>query len=470
MVNTDVWGRPVLHRAALRVLKMSLFVSPLQPPYGLIGTAVGEPSHDDGWTVKREKIAMVKPGAMRRRAAGVLVILAASCLLTLFIDAASVQGKAPRWSNLVRGRRGGKSVGVSRLTGAPSEANVAYFIQISEATLTLFPRLLRVVWHPKNVYIVHFDRKIPERKRAHAESAMFKRSKQYEGNVHVMRSETVTYRGISMVLNLLSAMQEALDHDADWNYFINISGSDYPLVSVENQRKLLFTEDFLQRNRSFFSFSNEGWWEESKEYRFDLLYTDTSLSFNDSESDVIAAHKEQPIAKTAAFTFVAAEAWMILHREFVKFLLSNSYARRMLLSFSYSLEPEEHYFASVAYNNQLFNDTNVMHALRHVQWVHNGKHSGQHPYYIDQKEPDGKTWTFRDEIEDSSCFFARKIRIQDSRLLTYIDSHISGVAKKPNMRDVNEYLGRVSKTLSCLAELPPGDFYGPCFTKKPRSQ
>lgn len=448
---------------------MPLFISPLQPHSGLIGSAVGETLHDGALTFKREKVAMLKPGAMRRRAAAVLVIVAALCLLTLLFGAASVRGKATRWSNLVRGRRGGKSPLVSRLTGTPSEVNVAYFIQISEATLALLPRLLRVVWHPENVYVVHFDKKIPVWQRSHAETALFKRSKQYEGNVHVMKSEMVTYRGISMVLNLLSAMREALDHGADWKYFINISGSDYPLVSVENQRKLLATEDFLQRNRSFFSFSNEGWWTESKEYRFDLLYTDTSLSFNDSESDVIAAHKEQPIAKTAAFTFVAAEAWMILHREFVEFLLTSSYARRMLLSFSYSLEPEEHYFASVAYNNQLFNDTNVMHALRHVQWVHDGKHSGQHPYYMDQKEADGKTWTFRDEVEDSSCFFGRKIRTQDSGLLAYIDSHISGVAKRPNMRDVNENLGRVSNTLSCLAKLPPGDFYGPCFTKKPRS-
>lgn len=407
-----------------------------------------------------------KPTTPTVRPSSVLVTVALVGFLVLLFDAASIRTTVAHWSGQ---QLSGKSLLFSRGEDREPEASLAYFIQISESTVALLPRLLRVVWHPENVYVVHFDKKIPEWQRSHAEAALFKGNKKYDSNVKVMKSETVTYRGISMVLNLLSAMQAALDLGDDWKYFINISGSDYPLVSVENQRRLLGQEDFLDRNRSFFSFSNEGWWEESKEYRFDLLYTDTSLSFNDSESDVIPTHKEQPIAKTAAFTFVAAEAWMMLHREFVNFLLSSSYARRMLLSFSYSLEPEEHYFASVAFNNKLFNESNIAHAMRHVQWVHEGKHSGQHPYYIDQREPDGK-WTFRKEVEDSSCFFTRKIRVQDSGLLSYIDTHISGVGKNPIMKDVNDYLGRVTTTLHCLAILPTGDFYGPCFKRRKKPQ
>lgn len=418
----------------------------------------------------RDKHVATKAGTSISRPTVIFLVIALAGFLVLLFDAASIRTTVAHWGNLAGERLSGKSLLLSKGDAEESEASLAYFIQISESTVPLLPRLLRVVWHPDNVYVVHFDKKIPEWQRSHAEAALFKGKKQYKANVQVMKPETVTYRGISMVLNLLSAMQSALDLGPDWKYFINISGSDYPLVSVENQRKLLGTEDFLARNRSFFSFSNEGWWEESKEYRFDLLYTDTSLSFNDSESEVIAAHKEQPIAKTAAFTFVAAEAWMMLHREFVTFLLTSSYARRMLLSFSYSLEPEEHYFASVAFNNQLFNESNVAHAMRHVQWVHDGKHSGQHPYYIDEKDADGKTWTFRKEIEDSSCFFTRKIRVQDSGLLTYIDTHISGVAKKPVLKDVNEYMTRVTNSLGCLANLPAGNFYGPCFKKRRRPQ
>lgn len=352
---------------------------------------------------------------------------------------------------------------VERAATDPTEATIAYFIQISDATLTLLPRLLRTLWHRHNTYVIHFDKKIPVWQRKHAEATVFKGNTHYKDNVHVMESEVITYRGISMVLNILNAMETALDRNADWDYWINISGSDYPLVSPENQRKLLATNDFLQRQRSFFSFSEPEWWAESKVFRYDRLFTDTSVSFNESETQVVDSYTDQPISQVANFTFVAAEAWMILHRTYVTKLLRSSFARRMLMAFAYSLEPEEHYFAAVAWNDPQFNATNVPHALRHVAWVHNGVHSGQHPYYIDQQEPDGKTWSFREEIENSACMFTRKIRIQDSGLLTYIDTHVSGVAESAVQKDVDNYLGKVSAMVDCIGRLTSGDRSAVCW-------
>ena len=351
---------------------------------------------------------------------------------------------------------------LSRQT-APREANIAYFVQISDSTLTLFPRLLRSLWHERNTYVIHFDKKIPQWQRAHAETYLYKGNDHYKENVHVMESEMITYRGISMVINLLNAMQEALDHSDDWHYFINVSGSDYPLISPDNQRKLLASNDFLSRNRTFFSFSNPGWWAESKVFRFDRLFTDTSVSFNDSESQIIDSYSDQPIAHVSNFTFVAAEAWMILHRAFVKHLLKSSFARRLLVAFAYSLEPEEHYFPAVAYNSPQFNATAVPHSLRFVAWVHKGKHSGQHPYYVDELEDDGKTWTFGKVIQASGCFFARKIRTQDSGFLEYIDNHVNGLGKKVVQSDVTSYMRRATETVDCLAKLSSGASSSRCF-------
>lgn len=345
----------------------------------------------------------------------------------------------------------------------PEEVNIAYFIQISDSTLTLLPRLLRSVWHPSNTYVIHFDKKIPEYQRTHASVALFRKKGKYKSNVHVMESEVVTYRGISMVLNILSAMQAAMDHSDSWDYFINISGSDYPLVSPDNQRKLLATHDFMQRNRSFFSFSEHPWWEESHEYRYQNLYTDTSLAFNETTSEVVDSYVEQPLAKIHNFTFAAAETWMILHRSYIRYLLTSSVARRMMLAFASSLEPEEHYFATLAYNVEEFNVSNVPHAMRHVVWVHDGEHSGQHPYYLDMQAEDGKTWLFREELDNSGCFFARKFRIQDSGLLGYIDTHINGMAKNSNDRHVQEYLSKVQLALECLAGMESADYGFACF-------
>lgn len=350
------------------------------------------------------------------------------------------------------------------------EVNIAYFIQISESTLALLPRLLQSVYHPDNTYIIHFDKKIPEFQRTHASVALFRKKSKYATNVHVMESEVVTYRGISMVLNILSAMQAALDHSDDWDYFINISGSDYPLVSADNQRKLLATHDFVERNRSFFSFSEHEWWNESHEYRFERLFTDTSLSFNESVSEVVDSYTDQPLAKIHNFTYAAAETWMILHRSYIHYLLTSPVARRMMLAFASSLEPEEHYFATLAYNVEEFNATSVPHAMRHVVWVHDGEHSGQHPYYLDMQAEDGKTWLFREELEDSGCFFARKFQIQDSGLLKYIDIHLNGIARNANEKDVAKYLKKAEGALECLAGLRSADYGFACFTNEEKEQ
>lgn len=155
---------------------------------------------------------------------------------------------------------------------------------------------------------------------------------------------------------------------------------------------------------------------------------------------------------------------MILHRSFVSYLLKSATARRLLLAFSFSLEPEEHFFPAAVYNEPMFNTTTIPHALRHVVWTHNGKHAGQHPYYVDRVNKDDRSWTFRDSIANSGCFFTRKIRLADSALLTWIDEHISGVAEDVSYKaDVDSYMARVSRLLSCIAELHCGDRVDLCF-------
>lgn len=154
---------------------------------------------------------------------------------------------------------------------------------------------------------------------------------------------------------------------------------------------------------------------------------------------------------------------MTLHRSYAQILLKSSYARRMLISFSYALEPEEHFFATVAYNMPQVNQSVVPHALRHVEWVHNGKHAGQHPYYVDIPTEDGTSWSFRQKIENSGCFFTRKIRSKDSKFLDFLDKHINGIAHDFHKGNVKAYLDRTKEKLACLAGLNSGDYADVCF-------
>lgn len=56
------------------------------------------------------------------------------------------------------------------------------------------------------------------------------------GNVRVIeRANLVTYRGPTMVANTLHAAAVLLKEGGDWDWFINLSASDYPLVSQDGE-------------------------------------------------------------------------------------------------------------------------------------------------------------------------------------------------------------------------------------------
>ena len=54
------------------------------------------------------------------------------------------------------------------------------------------------------------------------------------GNVHMItKANMVTYRGPTMVANTLHACAILLKKSRDWDWFINLSASDYPLVTQD---------------------------------------------------------------------------------------------------------------------------------------------------------------------------------------------------------------------------------------------
>lgn len=96
-------------------------------------------------------------------------------------------------------------------------------------------RTLKALYHPLNQYVVHLDleAKVEER----IELVEFVRNEalfQQVGNVRVVvKSNLVTYRGPTMVSNTLHAASILLKESGDWDWFINLSASDYPLVTQD---------------------------------------------------------------------------------------------------------------------------------------------------------------------------------------------------------------------------------------------
>lgn len=327
------------------------------------------------------------------------------------------------------------------------EANIAYFIQIAENTIDHLPRLLSKLYHERNVYAIHFDLKIPQ-KAIRAAEADIRSNPLYASNVHVMPSELITYRGVSMLLNTINAMRLLIDKDNNWDYFINLSGADYPLITANLQRKLLGQELGL----NYFTFAPKRTWDDMAENRLSEVWYDEGITFRRSASlgKLSKLDVRNPLVDDREFDVSHAEAWMISSREFCDFVVRGDMARKMLVAFAYAVDSSEHYFASLAWNHEKYKKSIVPHSLRMIIWMHDGVLSGQHPYYVDE-ENDGGDYKFKDEVSESVLFFARKFQKTDSKLMDYIDERSS---QKDVVEKVTKHLDKkVASRERRLAEL-----------------
>lgn len=291
--------------------------------------------------------------------------------------------------------------------------------------MPLLPRLLARLYHANNVYAIHFDLKISNASASSVIASLFAAHPEYKknGNVIVMPSELITYRGISMLLNTIDAMRLLAHVDRSWEYFINLSGADYPLLDPVTIRTLLYANG--QTGLNYFSFADRHTWASMAENRLSQLWFDEALSFHgpndpsynssihsdDDTHDGTTAktttrtaatavapstagynltrlkHIRNPLIDRHRYEVAHAEAWMINSRTFCDFVLTGDVPRKLLVAFAFAVDASEHYFASLVWNVPEFKRTIVPHSLRKIVWSHNGVASGQHPYMIDDVEP-----------------------------------------------------------------------------------
>jgi hypothetical protein len=117
----------------------------------------------------------------------------------------------------------------------PPPPRLAYLISGSNGDGKMLKRTLEALYHPRNSYVVHLDLESSAEERAdlrnyvrdHLVYARF-------GNVRMItKANLVTYRGPTMVANTLHAAAILLREGGDWDWFINLSASDYPLVTQD---------------------------------------------------------------------------------------------------------------------------------------------------------------------------------------------------------------------------------------------
>ena len=112
---------------------------------------------------------------------------------------------------------------------------IAYLLEGTKGDGLRMRRTLRAIYHPRNQYILHLDLEAPPRERI--DLAMYVKGDpmfSQVGNVRVIaKGNLVTYKGPTMVACTLHAVAILLKEGLDWDWFINLSASDYPLMTQD---------------------------------------------------------------------------------------------------------------------------------------------------------------------------------------------------------------------------------------------
>ncbi|XP_051136016.1 beta-glucuronosyltransferase GlcAT14B-like [Andrographis paniculata] len=294
---------------------------------------------------------------------------------------------------------------------APAPPKLAYLISGSKGDLEKLWRALHALYHPQNYYVVHLDlESLPEER-----SELVRRITSHAvltklGNVVVNnKSNMVTYRGPTMVSNTLHACAILLKRFPDWDWFINLSASDYPLMTQDD---LLHVFSGLKRELNFIEHTSDLGWK--ARHRGMPLIFDPGLS-QTTKSDLLWVVEQQRDLPTA-FKLFTGSAWMVLSRPFVEYCIWgwDNLPRTLLMYYTNFVSSPEHYFQTLVCNAPEFAPTLVNHDMHYISWDDPPQ---QHPHTLSLNHTAA--------MVDSGAAFARKFK-QDTPVLDWIDRELLG--------------------------------------------
>ncbi|XP_074582501.1 beta-glucuronosyltransferase GlcAT14A-like [Curcuma longa] len=273
----------------------------------------------------------------------------------------------------------------------------AYLISASSGDVARLERLLLAIYNPGNRYLLHLDLGAPPAEHAQladfvAKSEAFSRFR----NVWIVgKSNLVTYRGPTMLSTTLHAMAILL-RLGHWDWFVNLSAADYPLITQDD---LIVAFSTLPRDLNFIQHTSHLGWKIKK--RVKPIIIDPAL-YSHNKSDISWSANQRGLP--TAFKLYTGSAWTILSRSFAEYCILSwdNLPRNLLLYYTNFISSPEGYFQTVICNSKDFRDTAVNHDLHYIVWDNPPK---QHPLSLGLKD-------YRRMIL-SSVPFARKFKRSD---------------------------------------------------------
>ncbi|KAF5737161.1 xylosyltransferase [Tripterygium wilfordii] len=246
--------------------------------------------------------------------------------------------------------------------GLPELPRLAYLISGTRGDSSQVWRILQVVYHPNNYYLLHLDLTASDKERL--ELLKYVKSecviREFRNVMVIGKSDSVTYKGPTVIASTLHAAALLLKRANDWDWFINLSASDYPLMPQDD---ILHIFSYLPRDLNFVEHSSRIGWKEHVRARPVII--DSGLYHSKTSSIVWA--KESRVVPSSFKLFMGSEQ-VTLTRSFLEFCVMgwDSLPRTLLMYYTNVLSSSEAYFQTVICNHGDYQNTTVNYDLHYT--------------------------------------------------------------------------------------------------------
>jgi hypothetical protein len=233
-----------------------------------------------------------------------------------------------------------------------NQVTIAYFILVHRFP-DQFKRLFKALYHPENHYLIHLDKK--------ASIEIYDDIKDFLTDfpsTYILESENVVWGGYSMVQAELNGMNYLLKLNLEWDFFINLSGQDYPLKSQKIIR------EYLTKNKgnNFLKIADQLAVRPETMNRIENHFTETADGFSD------ITYKRAYLKDVVPYI---GGQWMILTRQCCEFICNSGEAKKFEDYYKNTLIADESFFQTVLMNTS-FDGVLINDDKRAIIWIPDG--------------------------------------------------------------------------------------------------
>ncbi|MCB5184290.1 beta-1,6-N-acetylglucosaminyltransferase [Methylobacillus gramineus] len=262
-----------------------------------------------------------------------------------------------------------------------------------------FKRLFKAIYDPDNYYLIHVD----QRSGVELETELKQFLASYP-NVAMLQSKKMLWGGYSLVDAELRGIKQLLTMGVDWEFFINLSGQDFPLKTQS------YIHEFLNDNigNDFMKIANQA------TVRPDTLHRIEDYCVEEADQ-IFSPLPAQKRPFMEGVTPYIGNQWMILSRGFCEFLTRSPEVSRFVKFYKNTLIADEGFFQTVimntSYSANIVNDDK-----RAIDWV---------PMGTIKLRPREFTTNDASALLASKHLFARKFdETIDTNILDIIEQHL----------------------------------------------